>query len=110
MAKCQAARSRAKASPATQIQGERNVPLSRVFWCREMIHRIGTASAILQNAVAIGPVAAKRTKMGANPMAIAPPTSNKKEDGITKGFARGEPQALSGTCVVQTAMPSLPPK
>ena len=91
MAKCQAAKSRAKASPATQIQGERNVPLSRVLRCREMIHRIGTASAILQNAVAIGPVAAKRTKMGANPMAIAPPTSNKNEDAITKEFARGEP-------------------
>jgi hypothetical protein len=65
-----------------------------------MIHRIGTASAILQNAVAIGPVAAKRTKIGANPMAIAPATSNKKEDAITKGFARRKPRAPSGTGVV----------
>jgi hypothetical protein len=38
------------------------VSLWRVFWCREMIQRIGTASAILQKAVAIGPVAARRTK------------------------------------------------
>jgi len=58
-----------------------------------MIHRIGTASAILQKAVAIGPVAAKRTKIGANPMAIAPATSNKKEGGLTKEFGRGRPRA-----------------
>jgi hypothetical protein len=107
MAKCQAARSRANASPATQIQGERNVPLARVLWCREMIQRIGTASAILQKAVAIGPVAARRTKIGANPMAIAPATSNKKEGVITKDLARGKPLRPAGTYAVPGAVPSL---
>ena len=107
MAKCQAARCRANAIPATQIQGERNVPLARVFWCCEMIQRMGTASAILQKAVAIGPVAARRTKIGANPMAIAPATSNKKEGVMTKDLARGKPRRPSGICEVPDAVPLL---
>ena len=105
MAKCHAARSKANAIPASQVHGERHVSLWRVFWCREMIQRIGTASAILQKAVAIGPVAARRTKIGANPMAIAPATSNKKDGTFTSGFARGKPSAPSGTCLMQNAVP-----
>ena len=47
--------------------------------CFTSIHRMGTARAILQKAVAIGPVDASRTKMGANPIATAPAASKRNE-------------------------------
>ena len=68
-----------------------------------MIQRIGTASAILQKAVVIGPVAARRTKIGANPMAIAPATSSKNEGAITKDLAGGKSRIPSGTCAVPSS-------
>ena len=43
-----------------------------------MVQSTGTASTTRQTAVATGPTSLWRTKIGANPMATAPPTKARK--------------------------------
>jgi hypothetical protein len=78
---CQVAKSSANAKPASQTKGDRKGSRAdEPSFCRlTNIHRMGTARAILQKAVAIGPVDASRTKIGANPIATAPAASKRNE-------------------------------
>src|SRR5487761_2370886 len=73
MATCQAARSPAKHSPAMirGFHGKRAAPAGRGDR-RIHSHSGAAARATRQNALAVGPVSDRRTKIGANAMAAAP--------------------------------------
>ena len=88
--KCHAVKSRANAKPASQTKGARKVSKGdEASFCSLInIHSTGTARAILQNAVAIGPVVASRTKIGANPIAIAPAASKRNKRVIAQCVSR----------------------